>query len=203
MALIAVVTLASGGTAYLLTQEEDEPASGARSGTGSGPTDRNDASEKNDQSDPVEVTPDPTEPTGSTEPSVTADPEEQALDELERLAAQDAQRAEALGYRWTTHLTSKRVGTQADGIVYDNVAILELHERLVAAHPDALLLWSSEWDSFQIDGYWVTVSGVTFDRPQDAVRWCRNQGYANDDDCAVKRLRHVGDWREDTHPWGP
>jgi hypothetical protein len=77
-----------------------------------------------------------------------------------------------------------------DGTTYDAAAVLADHQRLRAAHPDALLLWSGSFTSFRGSDYWVTVVDRSFPTPAAANAWCDSVGFGADD-CYAKSLSHT------------
>ena len=117
---------------------------------------------------------------------------ESALDALTRIAAADEPRAESdLEGWWMPQLSSKQEGTQDDGIVYTYDDILAEHLRLRLRYPDVRLVFSSDWKSFLVPGYWVTLVGDTSARPRPALSWCDTNGFTVDH-CYAKRLLRDG-----------
>ena len=91
--------------------------------------------------------------------------------------------------RWVAQLSSKRPGTQDDGIVYDYPAIwnhyVGLRQKYAQRSIDLALLWSGDWSTFDGRDYWVIITAGTFLTPEDALAWCRSEGYPWDD-CFAK-----------------
>lgn len=118
--------------------------------------------------------------------------EDSALAALERLAAQDdpylASTFEGL---WVPQLSSKVSGTQDDGIIYTYEDILAEHLRLRLRYPDVRLAQSSDWKSFLVPGYWVTLVGLTSARPGPALDFCSESGFTPDH-CYAKLLLRDG-----------
>ncbi len=121
-----------------------------------------------------------------------ASAEESALAALQRLAAQDdpylASTFEGL---WVPQLSSKVQGTQDDGIVYSYQDILAEHLRLRLRYPDVRLAQSTDWKSFLVPGYWVTLVGLTSAEPPLALSFCADSGF-DVDHCYAKRLLREG-----------
>ncbi|MDL5154404.1 zinc ribbon domain-containing protein [Actinomycetospora termitidis] len=92
---------------------------------------------------------------------------------------------------WVPQLSAKHDGTVADGITYDDDAILSHFSSLAARYPSAALLWSGDWPVFQGDDYWVVVYPQSFATADAANAWCDAQGFAADD-CLAKKLSHTG-----------
>ncbi len=145
---------------------------------------------------------DPDAPSTSVGAPDDGDAEETALAALQRIAAEDAPAIEALDGRWTPQLSSKEKGTVWDGLVYDYADILALHLRLKARYPEVLLAFSSDWRSFKLPGYWVTVEGTPYAGARAALDWCVGEGWSADN-CYAKRIRRDGDWETDTDQWPP
>ncbi len=97
---------------------------------------------------------------------------------------------------WVPQLSSKKLGTQDDGITYDYDAIWRQHMDLRLRFPTVRLLWSGDWSSFEADDYWVTVAGATFDRDRGARQWCDVNGFPNSQ-CYAKKILQFGS-SEDT-----
>jgi hypothetical protein len=82
-----------------------------------------------------------------------------------------------LADRWVAQLSSKQPGLVApdvDGRVvnWTPCEILRQHLRLRIKYPEVRLVWSDEWRTFDVRGWWVTFAGVTFADPDAANRWC-------------------------------
>ena len=118
--------------------------------------------------------------------------EESALAALQRLAAQDdPYLATTFEGFWVPQLSSKVQGTQDDGIVYTYEDILAEHLRLRLRYPDVRLAQSSDWKSFLVPGYWVTLVGLTSTYPASALTFCEDSGFTVDH-CYAKRLLRDG-----------
>lgn len=136
---------------------------------------------------------DPDEAIGSSGGPDTGDPQESALEALQRIAAED--RDTVAGLEWTAQLSSKRPGTYDDGRVYDSYDdILALHLEYRARYPDSLLAWSNDWPgSFgpSSKDYWITLGGQSESATIPILDWCRDEGWG-DGDCWAKRLLTTG-----------
>ena len=109
------------------------------------------------------------------------DPEQTALARLQDLANGDrSDVASFLADRWIPQISSKRVGLVAEGMTWDNQAILAEHQRLRSMYPDVKLLWSGDWSTFDGRDFWVTVVGLHSDNPDDVLGWCLEQGFDRD-----------------------
>ena len=114
-------------------------------------------------------------------PPRTGNADEAALRALRAQA--EADRADVrnrLADRWIPQVSSKQVGLFADGIRWDNAAILREHMALRLRYPDVRLLWSGDWSTFTLRDWWVTVVGVTFPDGDAAVGWCHGNGFDHD-----------------------
>jgi hypothetical protein len=110
---------------------------------------------------------------------------------LQRQVDADHQQVEALVGHWIPQLSSKTVGTRADGIVYSYAEILAHFNGLKARYPRALLLSSNDYTSFDLSNYWVVVIPITYDNGAAANSWCDTEGIDRDN-CFAKLLRHAG-----------
>jgi hypothetical protein len=127
-------------------------------------------------------------PTRTVTVTPTPDVEQQSLARLQAMARDDhAFVSGVLADRWIPQISSKRVGLVAQGIVWDNQAILNEHLRLRNTYPDVKLLWSGDWSTFDEPNFWVTVVGLwsTDDDPYDVLGWCIDQGFDRDN-CIAK-----------------
>lgn len=125
--------------------------------------------------------------TTETLPATTdADPE--AV--LRAQAAADYPQVEALTGQWVPQLSSKAVGTQDNGITYDNAAILAHYRQLKIQQPTALLLSSGDYSTFKNAGYWVIVVPVGYSSGPAANSWCDAAGI-DADNCFAKLLSHT------------
>jgi hypothetical protein len=111
---------------------------------------------------------------------------------LEHEADGDRQQVEALVGSWVPQLSSKTVGLEADGITYGYSEILDHFNWLKARYPQALLLRSDGYASFEMSGYWIIVMPVTYTSGAEANSWCDYEGI-DPDNCFAKLLRHTGE----------
>ncbi|AZU02528.1 hypothetical protein CXR29_16785 [Brevibacterium linens] len=182
MALLVIVgiVLAGGigwGAATFFSKDSDDPDTVAST---TEPT--NSASD--DGSAAAGQPPEPTE----TESALPDDPKKA----LEQLADSDGQTAKSeLNGKWVPQLSSKKVGLEAEGKTWDEEAILEEFEGLREEFPRVKLIWSGDFSSFKEDNFWVTVVGIGYDDPDDALSWCSSHGLGPDS-CYAKQLNTSG-----------
>lgn len=110
-----------------------------------------------------------------------------AASELRSIAATDASRVDALEGYWVAQVSSKRDGLAADGIVYDDDAILAEHERLAGQYPGTVLFESDRFASYTSSGFWISAIAVPYSTAADANAWCDSAGLPADA-CFAKRL---------------
>ncbi|MGI8939459.1 MAG: zinc ribbon domain-containing protein [Iamia sp.] len=91
---------------------------------------------------------------------------------------------------WVPQISSKRVGLEADGIVYDDAAMLSDHQGWRNRFPDARLVRSDDYSTFEAPDFWVTVVDVGFSSPESANAWCDQNGLSPND-CFAKLLSHT------------
>jgi hypothetical protein len=130
--------------------------------------------------------------TTTTEPVVSS--ESDALARLEEIVDDDEPSVirDVVG-RWVPQISSKKPDvTLSDGTVWDAIAILEDHEAWRSQFPDARLLWSGDYSTFEASDFWVTIVAIPFDTPESALSWCDAQGLPTED-CYAKLISH-------THP---
>nr|WP_082956010.1 serine/threonine-protein kinase [Mycobacterium sp. E3339] len=124
-------------------------------------------------------TPPPRIPTPATE--TPEDPESASLAQLRRIANQDHPYVtDWLADRWVPQISSKRVGIVAEGTVWNNAKILSEHLQLRAQFPEARLLWSADWSTFDAPDFWVTIAGDTFPDAAGALTWCSRKNLDRD-----------------------
>jgi hypothetical protein len=144
-------------------------------------------------SDPGYYVPDPSTsypaPVTTTETvPTTTDADPAAV--LRAQAAADSPQVEALAGQWVPQLSSKAVGTQDNGITYDNAAILAHYRQLKILQPSALLLSSADYSTFKNAGYWVIVLPLGYSSGPAANSWCDAAGI-DADNCFAKLLSHT------------
>lgn len=125
---------------------------------------------------------DGTDSTGGGETSVPA------AEQLKELAQNDhATVASKLDGHWVVQLSAKQVGLTTEQQTWTDEAILEEFEALRAQHPEAVLLNSSQWSSFRLEDYWITVLNEPYDDPEAALAKCRELGIDRDN-CFAKKI---------------
>ncbi|MGM0697421.1 MAG: hypothetical protein ACQEVD_01090 [Actinomycetota bacterium] len=182
IALLVVVgiVLAGGigwGAATFFSKDSEDPANVAS-------TDEPTNAASDDGSAAASNSPEPTE----TESALPDDPKKA----LKQLADSDGQTAKSeLNGKWVPQLSSKKVGLEAEGKTWDEEAILEEFEGLREEFPRVKLIWSGDFGSFKEDNFWVTVVGIGYDDPEDALSWCSSHGLGPDS-CYAKQLNTSG-----------
>ncbi|OBG23519.1 protein kinase [Mycolicibacterium celeriflavum] len=137
-------------------------------------------------------TPKPPPPRPTRTVTVTPGVETNSLNQLRAIAAEDRPYVAAeFTDIWVPQISSKRVGLEAEGTVWDNAQILDEHLRLRARYPDVKLLWAGDWSTFDGRNFWVTIVGLKSPYYQDVLDWCRDQGFHRDH-CIAKM---VSTWR--------
>lgn len=90
---------------------------------------------------------------------------------------------------YTTQLSSKKNGMEADGKTWDYVDIVQQFIEQKVKNPNALLVWSGNWPTYtktsSSSDYYVILSGEKFDSADSASDWCPAHGYAPADCIAV------------------
>lgn len=102
--------------------------------------------------------------------------------------------------KWVPQISSKKVGMEADGQVWDEDAIYEEHQELANEYgaSQVLLLKSEDYASYRQPGYYVRVIDSSYDDPDDAFQWCRF--YSLDaDHCYAKQINTTGGPEGTTH----
>ena len=102
-----------------------------------------------------------------------------AEDALRWQADHDAPAVINLQAEWVAQLSSKRPGLEADGKTWDNRATYDEFIALKLRHPDALLMYTGDWDMFSNSNgdFWVTVNGEGFPSADSALGWCVDENY--------------------------
>ena len=115
-----------------------------------------------------------------------------ALAAIKDISAADSATLRAgLQGRWIPQISSKQVGLYADGITWNNEEILREFLENRARYPEALLLWSGDWSSFDLPDYWVTVVGTPESSGEAALSWCRSNGL-DKEHCLAKIVNDTG-----------
>ncbi|MGC4989841.1 PQQ-binding-like beta-propeller repeat protein [Nocardia salmonicida] len=137
----------------------------------------------------------------SSAASVSVSVSDQQRFALDALRAQaDADRPSVQGNladRWLPQLSSKQLGLVApdtDGriVTWSASEILNQHLRLRVQYPEVRLVWSDEWRTFDLHGWWVTIAGTTFGDPNAANSWCDARNIAIDE-CFAKLISNTRD----------
>lgn len=95
--------------------------------------------------------------------------------------------------KWVPQISSKKVGMEADGQVWDEDAIYEEHQELANEYgaSQVLLLKSEDYASYRQPGYYVTVIDSSYDNPDDALQWCTFHSL-DADHCYAKQINTTG-----------
>lgn len=113
---------------------------------------------------------------------------------LRSIETADASRVDALEGYWVAQVSSKRDGLVADGIVYDDAAILAEHQRLAGRYGGTVLFTSDRFGSYSSSGFWVSAIAIPYSTAADANAWCDAAGLPADA-CFAKRLSSTGGGR--------
>jgi hypothetical protein len=108
----------------------------------------------------------------------------------------------SLADRWVAQLSSKQPGLVApdvDGrvVTWTPCEILQQHLRMRGQYPEVRLVWSDEWRTFDLRGWWVTIAGVTFPDSHAANGWCDARALPVDE-CYAKVISNSRDSRGTT-----
>ncbi|WP_253719816.1 hypothetical protein [Brevibacterium renqingii] len=184
IALFAVIVIVLGvgigwGAATLFPKDSDVQSAAASSEEPKG-----EENSGGDSSAPASEAPEPTE----TESELPDDPKKA----LKQLAAADGKEVKSeLDGKWVPQLSSKRPGLEAEGKTWDEEAILDEHQQMREEFPRVKLIWSGDFNSFKESDFWVTVVGIGYDDPDDALSWCSSHGLGPDS-CYAKQLNTSG-----------
>lgn len=142
---------------------------------------------------PVAIAPATSAPAAGVQASVPdtgpapVDREEEARQEIEALVVDGEQRVDGgMLERWIPQVSSKRPGLEADGIVYDYEAILDHFSGLRQRFGDLILVNSSDFTSFEQDGWYVALAPQAFGSSDQALGWCSGQGMNDRNLCFAK-----------------
>lgn len=116
-----------------------------------------------------------------------------ALAALRRQARADDPAVSTLEGSWVPQLSSKRAGTY-DAFDSKVFSLADLYQQFLALrlkYPNVRLLFSTDWDAYTLDGYWVVVAGVPFARAGETNGRCTSRGIAASQ-CFAKRLIRDG-----------
>jgi len=178
MAALAILGVcAVGGGIYLVTKSDDSPTTTAGS-TIAGATTIADGGTPIDNG-------------GTTASTVFVDPEPAAAEQLQQWVAQDRPTADTLVGKWIPQLSAKRVGLEADGIVYGPVDIVADHEPLRATYGAILV----DGGAFQfttsggpMTGWFLSIVPEPFDSKAEALDWCTDRGL-NSNNCLAREFK--------------
>ena len=120
----------------------------------------------------------------------SADDEASAETALQQQLAADHPAVESLAGQWVPQLSSKTYGMVVDGVTYDYLEIWQDFESTSQAHPGALLLWSSDYSTFQFSSYYVTIVPSSYPSGSQAAAWCTGNGLGAND-CYAKLISHT------------
>jgi hypothetical protein len=141
--------------------------------------------------DTPEYTPDtPTYDNPETTTPDAADNEASAEAALQQQLATDQPAVESLVGQWVPQLSSKTYGMVVAGVTYDYLQIWQDFETISQAHPGALLLWSSNYSTFQLANYYVTIVPTSYTSGSQAASWCTANGLGAND-CYAKLISHT------------
>jgi hypothetical protein len=126
---------------------------------------------------------------GTTAATSAAPPPISAGEQLATQVRRDQPTVESVVGQWVPQIASKRVGTVANGVTYDAEAIWRDVLAAKTRYPQAALLRSDDYASFQRGGFWVTIVATPFPSAAEANDWCTANGLGRDD-CFAKRLSH-------------
>jgi hypothetical protein len=149
-----------------------------------------------DSASPKAPEPEATDGSDSSGPAATdgtdALPDDPS-DALAQIAETDREEVVAdLEGKWVPQISSKRAGMEIDGKTWTDEDILADHQALRDQHPRVRLLWSGDFGSFKQDDFWVTIAGIGYSDPDQALSWCATNGLGPDD-CYAKQLNTSGD----------
>lgn len=129
-------------------------------------------------------------PTSSSKPAGCT-PSSAADDLQDRRSSDRSKVSDDLVGKWVPQISSKQVGLVAEGKTWDECDILEEVEANSDRYPNVRLVWTSDWASFDLEAWWVTVVGLPYDSPETALAWCDNHGLDRDH-CYAKKITTSG-----------
>lgn len=92
---------------------------------------------------------------------------------------------------WVPQISSKKTGMEIDGETWTDEDILDDHQELREEHPRVALVWSGNFGSFKESDFWITIAGIGYSDPEQALSWCATNGLGPDD-CYAKQLNTGG-----------
>ncbi|ROT86415.1 zinc ribbon domain-containing protein [Bifidobacterium mongoliense] len=121
-----------------------------------------------------------------------SDIERNAQIALQSQISHDSSAASDLYDKYTTQLSSKKYGLQAEGKTWHYRDIESQYLQMRLKHPNALLIWAATYSNYTEDGnpadYYVVLSGESLDSVDAANGWCSSNGYSSKD-CIAVQLR--------------
>lgn len=183
LAVAAVLAVVVGALVLLAGGSDETDAAGSADSSPSAASEDPDAEEA-PATTAVASPPPSTRRTTST----TTDPEAAALQELGDWVARDASVVESeIVDQWVPQVSAKKIGVEDRGIRYDSyVTILDHFRDLQAEFGDVRLLRSTDYSSFDFDGYFVLVVDAPSFDGQVALNWCFDHGLVTNNDCYAK-----------------
>ena len=141
---------------------------------------------------PTEYTPDPStyDNPPTTTQNDTVNDEATAEAALRQQLATDRPAVESLVGQWVPQLSSKSYGLVVDGVTYDYLQIWQDFESISHAYPGALLTWSSDYSTFQLPNYYVTILPTSYSSGSEAASWCTSNGLGANN-CYAKLISHT------------
>lgn len=181
LGLVLIVVLALGvgwGAATLFGgKSDDDPVAAPASSAETSPGDEASSGQES-----------PGSPSPSESPALSDDPAE-ALDQL---VESDRPKVKSdLNGKWVPQLSSKKLNLKADGKTWKEKDILAEHQELREEYPRVQMVWSGDFSSFKESNFWVTVVGIGYDDPDEALSWCSSHGLGADY-CYAKQLNTSG-----------
>jgi hypothetical protein len=95
--------------------------------------------------------------------------------------------SDELDGQWVVQLSSKKEGLEADGYTWTDSDIVDHYESIHEEYPDAILLWSGDWSSYDSSDFWVIVRAAAYPDSDSALDFCYEEGFGSDD-CMAKHL---------------
>lgn len=131
-------------------------------------------------------------PSQSPEPTETAALPDDPAKALDQLVETDRPNIKAdLDGKWVPQLSSKKLGLEAEGKTWKEKDILAEHQEMREEFPRVQLVWSGDFKSFKENNFWVTIVGIGYDDPDQALSWCSSHGLGPDA-CYAKQLNTSG-----------
>lgn len=116
-----------------------------------------------------------------------------ALAALRRQARLDDYAVSLLEGSWVPQLSSKTAGT-FDALDQHRYSLADIYQQFLdlrLKYPNVRLLYSTDWSSYTLDGFWVVIAGVPYVGPDEPNRWCDERGIATSQ-CFAKQLIRDG-----------